>query len=105
MKLATPSLLIAVGGLAVLLGAGMFLWAWRAEPPARAEAASNAAVPIGGPFQLVDGNGKTVTGETFRGKLIVVFFGYTHCRTSVRPRSTRWPGLSRRSAGWPIAWR
>jgi protein SCO1/2 len=79
MRLITRSLLIALGGLALLLGAATFIWAWRAEPPAQAEAASNAAVPIGGPFELVDASGKTVTDETFRGKLMVVFFGYTHC--------------------------
>jgi protein SCO1/2 len=34
---------------------------------------------IGGPFSLVDGSGRTVTDQTFRGKWLVVFFGYTHC--------------------------
>ncbi len=34
---------------------------------------------IGGPFSLVDINGKRVTDGDFRGKLMLVFFGYTHC--------------------------
>jgi protein SCO1 len=34
---------------------------------------------IGGPFTLVDQNGKTVTDEDFRGRLMLVFFGFTHC--------------------------
>ncbi|MEA2779388.1 MAG: hypothetical protein QOK29_932 [Rhodospirillaceae bacterium] len=34
---------------------------------------------IGGPFTLVDGTGRTVTDQTFRGKWLVVFFGYSHC--------------------------
>ncbi len=34
---------------------------------------------IGGPFSLVDTNGKRVTDRDFRGKLMLVFFGYTHC--------------------------
>ena len=34
---------------------------------------------IGGPFSLVDTNGKRVTDHDFRGKLMLVIFGYTHC--------------------------
>lgn len=38
-----------------------------------------AAAPIGGPFTLVDHNGRTVTDQTFRGRWMLVFFGYTRC--------------------------
>ena len=34
---------------------------------------------IGGPFTLTDQNGRTVTDQTFRGKLMLVYFGYTYC--------------------------
>jgi protein SCO1 len=34
---------------------------------------------VGGPFQLVDQNGKTVTEADFGGKPFLVFFGFTHC--------------------------
>ena len=34
---------------------------------------------IGGPFRLVDQDGKTVTDETMKGKPFLVFFGFTHC--------------------------
>jgi len=37
------------------------------------------AVPIGGPFQLTDQNGKTVTDASLKGKPTLIFFGYTHC--------------------------
>jgi len=34
---------------------------------------------VGGPFQLIDQNGKTVTDADFRGRPFLVFFGFTHC--------------------------
>lgn len=34
---------------------------------------------IGGPFRLVDQDGRTVTDADFKGRPFLVFFGYTHC--------------------------
>jgi protein SCO1 len=34
---------------------------------------------IGGPFALVDGDHKSVTDQNFRGKFMLVYFGYTFC--------------------------
>ena len=34
---------------------------------------------IGGPFALIDQNGKAVTEKEFRGRHMLVYFGYTHC--------------------------
>jgi len=34
---------------------------------------------VGGPFELVNQDGKTVTDADFRGKPFLVFFGFTHC--------------------------
>jgi len=33
----------------------------------------------GGPFKLVDQTGNTVTDKNYRGKYLLVFFGYTFC--------------------------
>jgi len=35
--------------------------------------------PIGGPFALVDHTGKARTDEDFRGKLLLIYFGYSYC--------------------------
>jgi cytochrome oxidase Cu insertion factor (SCO1/SenC/PrrC family) len=35
--------------------------------------------PIGGPFALIDQNGRRRTDTEFRGKLLVLYFGYTYC--------------------------
>jgi protein SCO1 len=37
------------------------------------------SVTIGGPFALLDGQGRTVTERDFRGRWMLVYFGYTHC--------------------------
>lgn len=34
---------------------------------------------IGGPFTLVSANGESVTDQNFRGKWLLIFFGYTSC--------------------------
>jgi cytochrome oxidase Cu insertion factor (SCO1/SenC/PrrC family) len=35
--------------------------------------------PIGAPFDLIDQNGRRRTDAEFRGKLLVLYFGYTYC--------------------------
>ncbi len=44
-------------------------------------AAQPAALPLdlGGPFALVDHNGRAVSDEDFRGRFMLVFFGYANC--------------------------
>ena len=38
-----------------------------------------APAAIGGPFQLTDQAGQTVTEKNLRGKPTLIFFGFTHC--------------------------
>jgi protein SCO1/2 len=35
--------------------------------------------PVGGPFELIDQTGKPRTDKDFRGKLTLVYFGFTYC--------------------------
>ena len=46
----------------------------------RALLAPGTVVPvIGGPFTLVDGTGQPRSDTSFRGRFMLVFFGYTNC--------------------------
>ncbi len=47
---------------------------WLARPPRT----SNPSL-VGGPFALQDGDGRTVSDQTLRGRPFLVYFGYTHC--------------------------
>jgi protein SCO1/2 len=40
---------------------------------------ARAPIPIGGPFTLTDQNGVTRHDTDFRGKLMLLYFGYTYC--------------------------
>jgi protein SCO1 len=61
-----------LAGLAIFLGVFLF---------ATGQMGAGAPGPsaIGGPFKLIDQNGKPVTDEDIKGRPTLVFFGYTHC--------------------------
>jgi len=47
-----------------------------------APSAATSSVTIGGPFTLSTTDGATVTDQTYRGKWLLVYFGYTFCPNS-----------------------
>jgi protein SCO1/2 len=49
----------------------------RLLPPVGVRSVGQALV--GGPFQLTDQDGRRVTDQDFRGKWMLVFFGFTNC--------------------------
>lgn len=59
--------ILVVGGLA-----GRHYWAMFVG-------SDQGQVAIGGPFSLIDHNGTPVTHADFRGRLMLVYFGYTYC--------------------------
>ncbi|HTW69543.1 MAG TPA: SCO family protein, partial [Acetobacteraceae bacterium] len=38
-----------------------------------------AVLAIGGPFALTEGNGRVVTDRDFKGRYLLIYFGYTSC--------------------------
>ena len=66
---ALPGFAIAAAALLVLVlvGAGA-VWLTQGGGPT-----------IGGPFKLVNGEGRPVTDRDFRGHYLLVYFGYTFC--------------------------
>ncbi len=64
--------------LAILLAGGGALLATRPSP-APSSGASDLAASIGGPFQLVGADGRRVTDADFRGRWMMIYFGYTRC--------------------------
>ncbi len=65
--------MLLAGLAAVLAVAAVAVWLLGAPGPVE------QAATIGGPFTLVDGAGKSVTDQAFRGKYMLVYFGYTFC--------------------------
>ena len=68
--------LLGLAGALALVAAPMSLAGCAQQGAASAAAASGGP---GGPFTLVDQDGKTVDQRVLNGKWSVVFFGYTYC--------------------------
>jgi cytochrome oxidase Cu insertion factor (SCO1/SenC/PrrC family) len=75
-------LALAFAGGIIAAASGWLLW-----PPTVTEPSAAALMdavmwnkePIGGPFALVDQDGRPRTDADFRGELLLVYFGYTYC--------------------------
>jgi cytochrome oxidase Cu insertion factor (SCO1/SenC/PrrC family) len=70
--------LLAVGSLLLLAGIGGSLL-WLRPAPESLGPTLPAGVAIGGPFSLIDETGRAVTAETYRGRHMLLFFGFTYC--------------------------
>ena len=62
-------MVISAGGLAALM----------LIPASMPKITSSLTGAIGGPFTLTAADGRTVTDQTYRGKWLLIYFGYTSC--------------------------
>jgi protein SCO1/2 len=74
--MSTPIQRLVLATLAVLAlsGTGLFVARTAGLAPG-----AGAPATIGGPFALSAANGAIVTERSFRGRWMLVYFGYTHC--------------------------
>src|SRR6202042_3811988 len=68
-----PLVIVAAFSGSLLVGLLLMLWALGGLRSVTAPAA------IGGPFQLTDQTGQTVTEKNLQGRPTLIFFGFTHC--------------------------
>jgi protein SCO1/2 len=71
--------LVAIIFAGVLVVAAGVLLALALRETPRGAAGTPLASTIGGPFHLVDQNGKPFSDADLKGKWHLIFFGYTHC--------------------------
>lgn len=90
------------GGLIFALAIGWWAYQWVGTrlTPGMASHGAPAPIQVGGPFTLVDGDGRTVRDSDFRGRFMLIYFGYTFC-PDVCPTSlqTMADALARLDAG------
>ncbi len=72
-RTARPLVVIGAFAGSLVVGLVLMLWVMGGLRHATAPAA------IGGPFQLTDQTGQTVTEKSMEGHPTLVFFGFTHC--------------------------
>src|ERR1700748_1113754 len=68
-----PLVIVASFAASLLIGLLVMLWDLGGVRGVPAPAA------IGGPFQLTDQTGATVTEKSLQGRPTLIFFGFTHC--------------------------
>lgn len=59
--------------------AGGLLWHQSEMVPGLGKNVITGRADVGGPFRLIDHNGKTVTEADFHGRYMLIYFGYSFC--------------------------
>jgi cytochrome oxidase Cu insertion factor (SCO1/SenC/PrrC family) len=73
------ALVSAAVALGLLIAAAVKLWQPREPSLAIEEKGVSGAALVGGPFTLTDQNGRRVSDADFRGRFMLVYFGYSFC--------------------------
>ncbi|MET0432379.1 MAG: SCO family protein [Pseudolabrys sp.] len=71
--------MIALAFAGLLTGTALGFLALRSGEPVEGQSTVSGKPSVGGPFSLVDQTGKRVTDKDYRGRYMLVFFGYTNC--------------------------
>ncbi len=75
----TVALVSVVLALGIAAAAGVRLWQEREPALAIQDKGATGAALIGGPFALIDQHGARVSDSDFRGRFMLVYFGYSFC--------------------------
>ncbi|MGQ0676590.1 MAG: SCO family protein [Rhodospirillales bacterium] len=75
-----PAMMV-LAGVSIALALGLLARALWLAPEAGGgrEASVTGTALVGGPFSLIDQDGRRVSDADFRGKLMLIYFGYTFC--------------------------
>lgn len=72
-------MLIALGVIAIAAFVAWNRIAGDGAARSNGDAGISSAVQIGGPFTLINHRGNTVSDSDFRGRLMLIYFGYGYC--------------------------
>ena len=59
--------------------AGGLIWHESENIPGLGRTVTSGSIAVGGPFQLTDQDGKARASGDFRGKYMLIYFGYSNC--------------------------
>ena len=65
--------------LVVVAAAGAVLWRQADSVPGMGRVITTGQIDVGGPFQLIDQNGRKKSDADFRGRYMLIYFGYSFC--------------------------
>lgn len=70
---------LTIGGVALVIGAAGYALVRLSAAPAKFNAVDVTAAPWGKELRLTDHTGQRRTLADFRGRVVLLFFGFTHC--------------------------